>query len=582
MQSTMIESANLFRLVHFFDVLAAVVFAVSGALVASRKGMDVMGFMWFAVITGVGGGTVRDLILNVPVFWVQNPVHVSACLLTAVVMHFVAPLVESRYRTLLWFDAFGLALVTVAGTVKALDVGAPALVAIVMGVVTGSVGGIIRDTLGHVPSVILRHEIYVTASVLGACAYIALNALGLRASRSHDRRLSRDVRRTRIGDQVRVVIAGLPGIGDPRALEEETQRVRVAQDYLRNCTSQDARIQDDARPPSDYRGDDKLLFGIILGVLAFWLFAQTTLNIAPAMAADLNVATSVMNIAVSITALFSGIFIVVIGGLADRLGRVKILMWGFVFSIVGSVLVGVAPPGALATPLLMLGRICQGLSGAFIMPASLALIKTYWDDAGRQRAVSLWSMGSWGGSGFAALFGGLMAQNVGWRWIFFASAAVSVLGMLMVRGTPESKARRSRELYVRHEGRADVHGDDGRAAGVDDPGQPDRLDEPDHARPGGDCCHLWGHLLQGRVHSAISVRELRALSQRDLHGSDCLELPVERRCRDAAGVDDAGAGRWWPVGAGGRDADARLRDCHRCLHPRGRETACRSSARAGR
>jgi uncharacterized membrane protein YeiH len=178
MQSTMIESTNLFRLVHLFDVLAAVVFAVSGALLASRKGMDVMGFMWFGVITGVGGGTVRDLILNVPVFWVQNPIHVSACLLTAVVMHFVSPLVESRHKTLLWFDAFGLALVTVAGTVKALDVGAPALVAIVMGVVTGSVGGIIRDTLGHVPSVILRHEIYVTASVLGACTYIALNALG--------------------------------------------------------------------------------------------------------------------------------------------------------------------------------------------------------------------------------------------------------------------------------------------------------------------------------------------------------------------------------------------------------------------
>ena len=194
------------------------------------------------------------------------------------------------------------------------------------------------------------------------------------------------------------------------------------------------------RKPAPFRGDDKLLFGIILGVLAFWLFAQTTLNIAPAMAADLNVSASVMNIAVSITALFSGIFIVVIGGLADRLGRVKILMWGFVFSIVGSVLVGAAPPGPLATPLLMLGRISQGLSGALIMPASLALIKTYWDEAGRQRAVSLWSMGSWGGSGFAALFGGLMTQNVGWRSIFFASAVVSLIGMLMVRGTPESKA----------------------------------------------------------------------------------------------------------------------------------------------
>jgi uncharacterized membrane protein YeiH len=173
-----IDSANLFRFVHFFDVLAAVVFAVSGALVASRKSLDVMGFMWLAVITGVGGGTVRDLILNVPVFWVQHPVHLSACLLTAVLMHFVAPLVESRYQTLLWFDAFGLALVTVAGTVKALDVEAPALVAIAMGAVTGSVGGILRDTLGHVPSVVLRHEIYVTASVLGACTYVGLDGLG--------------------------------------------------------------------------------------------------------------------------------------------------------------------------------------------------------------------------------------------------------------------------------------------------------------------------------------------------------------------------------------------------------------------
>ena len=192
--------------------------------------------------------------------------------------------------------------------------------------------------------------------------------------------------------------------------------------------------------PSAYRGDDRLLFGIILGVLAFWLFAQTTLNIAPTMAATLNVGTNVINIAVSITALFSGIFIVVIGGLADRLGRVKILMWGFAFSIAGSLFVGLVPPGSLAAPVLMLGRICQGLSGAFIMPASLALIKTYWEGTGRQRAISLWSMGSWGGSGFAALFGGLMAENVGWRWIFFASAGVSLLGMLMVRGTPESKA----------------------------------------------------------------------------------------------------------------------------------------------
>ncbi len=189
-----------------------------------------------------------------------------------------------------------------------------------------------------------------------------------------------------------------------------------------------------------YVGNDRLLFGIIFGVLAFWLFAQTTLNISPVMAEDLGVETSVMNIAVSITALFSGIFIVVFGSLADRFGRVRMVQAGFILSIAGSLLVGFAPSGSLASAFLMIGRILQGFSGALIMPASLALLKAYWEGAARQRAVSLWSMGSWGGSGFAALFGGLMAENVGWRWIFFAAAAISGLGMLMVAGTPESRA----------------------------------------------------------------------------------------------------------------------------------------------
>jgi DHA2 family multidrug resistance protein-like MFS transporter len=126
-------------------------------------------------------------------------------------------------------------------------------------------------------------------------------------------------------------------------------------------------------------GNDRLLFGMILGVLAFWLFAQTTLNISPTMAADLGLQMSMMNIAVSITALFSGIFIVVFGGLADRVGRVKVVQWGFILSIVGSLLVGLAPSGALASASLLLGRICQGLSGACIMPASLALVKAYWE-----------------------------------------------------------------------------------------------------------------------------------------------------------------------------------------------------------
>ncbi len=190
----------------------------------------------------------------------------------------------------------------------------------------------------------------------------------------------------------------------------------------------------------NFQGNDRLLFGMIFGVLAFWLFAQTTLNIAPVMAADLGVENNVMNIAVSITALFSGIFIVVIGNLADRWGRVRTVQMGFVFSIIGSLLVGLTPSGKMAEIFLMAGRIFQALSGAFIMPASLALVKAYWDGAGRQRAISLWSIGSWGGSGFAALFGGLMAANVGWRWIFFGAVALSIFGLWMMRGTPESKA----------------------------------------------------------------------------------------------------------------------------------------------
>ncbi|HEX2976795.1 MAG TPA: MFS transporter, partial [Bacteroidales bacterium] len=194
---------------------------------------------------------------------------------------------------------------------------------------------------------------------------------------------------------------------------------------------------------AQYKGNDKLLFGIILGVLAFWLFAQTILNINVDMAKDLKMETSIMNIAVSVTSLFSGIFIVVMGGLADLLGRVKIVKTGFIFSIVGSILVALAPTGMMATPVLISGRIFQGFSGACIMPASLALLKTYWEGPARQRAISLWSMGSWGGSGFCALFGGLVAQNLGWRYIFFASAVISVLGLLMIKNTPESKIRTS-------------------------------------------------------------------------------------------------------------------------------------------
>lgn len=194
-----------------------------------------------------------------------------------------------------------------------------------------------------------------------------------------------------------------------------------------------------------FRGNDRLLWGIILGVLTFWLFAQTTLNVAPDMQEDLGLDPSVMNITVALTALFSGIFIVFAGNLADRFGRVKVVRAGFLFSILGSLLIGFAPRGGTGAAWFVLsGRALQGLSGACIMPASLALVKTYWDGAARQRAVSMWSIGSWGGSGLCSLFGGFVAQNFGWRWIFFATVAVALLGMALMKGTPESRAQGQR------------------------------------------------------------------------------------------------------------------------------------------
>jgi DHA2 family multidrug resistance protein-like MFS transporter len=168
------------------------------------------------------------------------------------------------------------------------------------------------------------------------------------------------------------------------------------------------------------------------------LFAQTTLNIAPAMRDDLPIAANVNNIAVSITALFSGIFIVIAGGLADRVGRLKLTRVGIALNIVGSLLIAVSPAGTAA--FLMIGRVVQGLSAACIMPATLALVKAYFDGEERQRALSFWSVGSWGGSGLSPLFGGFVASTIGWRWIFWASIVVALISLVLLRGTPESKA----------------------------------------------------------------------------------------------------------------------------------------------
>src|SRR5690625_5161942 len=187
-------------------------------------------------------------------------------------------------------------------------------------------------------------------------------------------------------------------------------------------------------------GDDRLLAALVLGVMSFWLFAQTMLNIAPVVRADLGASAGVMNTAVALTSLFAGIFVVVMGGLADRVGRVRITRIGFVLGIAGSVMVAMTPAGTLSAPVLLLGRALQGFSAACIMPASLALLKAGWEGAGRQRAVSMWSIGTWGGAGLCSVVGGLMAENFGWRAIFGTAALVGVAGLLLRRGTLESRA----------------------------------------------------------------------------------------------------------------------------------------------
>lgn len=177
------------------------------------------------------------------------------------------------------------------------------------------------------------------------------------------------------------------------------------------------------------------MVGIVLAVLTFWLFAQSMINVLPAMTAEMDVSLSTLNIATSLTALFSGLFIVVAGGMADRSGRKKMTFIGLGLSILGSGLIVIAQEPTL----LIIGRAIQGISAACIMPATIALIKTAFDDKDRQRALSYWSFGSWGGGGVATLAGGLIATTLGWRWIFVISILVALIAMWILRDIQESK-----------------------------------------------------------------------------------------------------------------------------------------------
>jgi uncharacterized membrane protein YeiH len=161
--------------ITFFDLLALGVFAISGALAAGEKKMDILGFILFGTITGIGGGTARDLLLDAhPVFWIADTRYLWVGILVSIATWFMAPMLHSLRKVLLWADAIGLALFSVLGTMKALEFDAPPIVAVVLGMMTATFGSLIRDTLLNRRPELLEPEIYVTAAGLGAVSYVTL------------------------------------------------------------------------------------------------------------------------------------------------------------------------------------------------------------------------------------------------------------------------------------------------------------------------------------------------------------------------------------------------------------------------
>ncbi|MFN3521000.1 MAG: trimeric intracellular cation channel family protein [Phenylobacterium sp.] len=162
------------------DYAAVFVFGATGALAAARRRHDIVTFGFFAAVTGVGGGTLRDLLVGAPVFWVARPTYVAACLAAAVAVWLLGPR-RFRARLLTWLDALGMSAYTVVGSAKALALGAPPFSAVIMGVLTATFGGVLRDVLAEEPSILLKREIYVTAALGGASAYVLLTLSGLPA-----------------------------------------------------------------------------------------------------------------------------------------------------------------------------------------------------------------------------------------------------------------------------------------------------------------------------------------------------------------------------------------------------------------
>lgn len=165
-------------LLDWLDLAGVAVFALTGALLAARERQTFVTMAFFALLTGVGGGSVRDLLIGAPVFWVRDPWVAAICLATAAAV-WITPIRWWRGQLLDYADALGLAAYAVLGSAKALSYGLPPVPAFVMGVITGCVGGIVRDVIAGRPSILMRPELYVTAAALSAALCVAGAAFGI-------------------------------------------------------------------------------------------------------------------------------------------------------------------------------------------------------------------------------------------------------------------------------------------------------------------------------------------------------------------------------------------------------------------
>ncbi|WP_420471454.1 trimeric intracellular cation channel family protein [Brevundimonas sp. FT23042] len=170
--------ANPETVLGALDFAGVAVFAATGALAAARQKHDLVTFAFFGAITGVGGGTLRDLLIGAPVFWVQDWRYIAICLAASVAVWMVGAR-PWRFRALLWLDAIGLAAYGVMGAAKAGAFGIAPLICIVMGALTACFGGVVRDLLAGEPSILLRREITVSAALLAATVFVVARVLGL-------------------------------------------------------------------------------------------------------------------------------------------------------------------------------------------------------------------------------------------------------------------------------------------------------------------------------------------------------------------------------------------------------------------